>query len=66
VRPDAPLLTRKEVARRLHVSESTVIRLVRAGALAEARIGKRAVRYPPSSVEAIVRAGTRGPERRLA
>ena len=59
MRPEAPLLTRKEVAQRLHVSESTVIRLVRAGALIEARIGKRAVRYPPASVEAHIRASRR-------
>lgn len=38
------LLTRKEAADRLHVSESTVIRLIRAGALTEVRIGKRVVR----------------------
>lgn len=58
MRPD-PLLTRKEVAERLHVSESTVIRLVRAGALVEARVGKRAVRYAPSAVEAHIRASRR-------
>jgi excisionase family DNA binding protein len=55
VRPEASLLTRKEAAKRLHVSESTIIRLVRAGALAEARIGKRAVRIPAASVEAHIR-----------
>jgi excisionase family DNA binding protein len=56
VRPDSSLLTRKEAAERLHVSESTVVRLVRDGAIAEARIGKRAVRISSASIDAHIRA----------
>jgi hypothetical protein len=37
-----PLLLRSEAAERLNVSESTVVRLGRAGAITEIRVGKRA------------------------
>jgi excisionase family DNA binding protein len=38
------LLLRSEAAEQLHVSESTVKRLVRSGAITEIKVGKRAVR----------------------
>jgi excisionase family DNA binding protein len=56
VRPATPLLTRDETAERLHVSESTVVRLGRSGDLTEIRIGKRSVRIDPLSVDAYIRA----------
>ena len=55
MRPDTQLLTRQETADRLHVSVSTVKRLVRSGILAESRVGKRSVRYEPNAVQAAIR-----------
>ena len=52
----AQLLLRKEAAERLHVSESTVVRLGRSGAITEVKVGKRAVRIDAKSVEAHIRA----------
>ena len=47
-----PLLTRREVGERLHVSESTLDRLARSGAITKIRVGKRAVRFDPLTVDA--------------
>jgi len=60
-----PLLTRDEAAERLHVSESTVVRLGRAGSITEIRVGKRGIRIDPASVERYIRAGRR-PSREAA
>lgn len=54
-----PLLTRDEAARLLRVSESTVVRLGRTGAIREVRVGKRAIRIDPASVAAHIRASRR-------
>ncbi len=51
-----PLLLCSEAARLLNVSESTVVRLARSGAITEIRVGKRAVRVDPASVAAHIRA----------
>ena len=52
-----PLLTRKEAQQRLHVSESTLDRLVRSGAIAKFRVSKRGVRIDPASVDAYLARG---------
>ena len=52
-----PLLTRKEAGERLHVSESTLDRLVRSGAIAKFRVSKRGVRIDPASVDAYLARG---------
>ena len=59
VPPVIPLLTRDEAAERLHVSESTVVRLGRSGAITEIRVGKRGIRIDPASVERYIRARRR-------
>jgi excisionase family DNA binding protein len=56
-----PLLTRPEVARRLGLSFSTIRRLGASGEITEIKLGKRAVRIDPASVEAFIRAGRRTP-----
>ena len=53
--PGDPLLLRSEAAERLNVSESTVVRLGRAGEITEIRVGKRAVRIDPASLKAYLR-----------
>lgn len=49
VRAEEPLLTIEEVARLLHVSVTTVRRLVAAGQIPEIRIG-RLIRFHPDVV----------------
>lgn len=51
-----PLLTRDEAAERLNVSESTLYRLRRAGAIKDVRMGRRCVRIDPVSVDRFIRA----------
>ena len=46
------LLTRREVAELLHVSESTLVRLNRSGAIPIMKVSKRAVRIDPADVDA--------------
>ena len=46
-----PLLTRKEARERLHVSESTLDRLVRSGAITRFRVSQRSTRIDPLSVD---------------
>jgi excisionase family DNA binding protein len=52
-----PLLTPKETAARLHVSEMTVYNLARRGALPRVLIG-RAVRYNPADLQAYLERST--------
>lgn len=49
------LLTRPEVARRLHLSERTVRRYGKLGLLEERRVGPRLIRITEESVEAVER-----------
>lgn len=46
------LLTRREVAELLHISESTLVRLNRSGAIPAMKVSKRAVRIDPADVDA--------------
>ena len=48
------LLSRAEVAARLHISERTVRRYGAAGLLTEKRVGPRMVRVTEASVQALV------------
>jgi excisionase family DNA binding protein len=54
VRPQAPLLTREQGARRLNVSLSTLKRMGRSGAVGEIRISERLIRIDPQSVDAYI------------
>jgi excisionase family DNA binding protein len=50
-------LTRREVADKLALSEATVSRLAKSGALPAVKIGgTRAVRYPETAVERLAKA----------
>jgi excisionase family DNA binding protein len=50
----------------MNVSFSTVRRLGASGEITEIKLGKRAVRIDPASVEAYIRAGRRAPCRDAA
>ncbi len=55
----SPLLTAKQVATLLGVSEKSVYRWSELGALPSVRLG-RAVRFDPAEVQAFIDAGRRG------
>jgi excisionase family DNA binding protein len=57
VRRITPLLTLGEARVRLNVSESTLYRLRRHGAISDVRVGKRGIRIGPASVERYIRVG---------
>jgi excisionase family DNA binding protein len=56
--PDDTPLTIPEVAKRLHVSERTVRRLVRDGKLHHVRVGRRLVRVMPLQLDRFVSENT--------
>jgi hypothetical protein len=58
------LLTRRQVADRIHASEATVRRLGRAGQLDEVRISPGVVRVRASSVDRLIERGYTMPEPR--
>jgi len=51
------LLSTREVAGRLGVSEYTVRRMARAGKLPKVRVGERLVRYRETDVQALIEHG---------
>jgi excisionase family DNA binding protein len=53
------LLSVREAAVRLAVSEDTVRRMARGGKLSRVRVGERLVRYRESEVQALIGAGRR-------
>lgn len=53
-----PLLTAREAAERLHVSDSTLRRLRRSGAITDIWIGRRSLRFDPVAIDAYIAGGT--------
>ena len=49
-----PLITTREVCRRLCICRSTLDRLVRQGRINPARLGSRCVRYDPAAIDALI------------
>jgi excisionase family DNA binding protein len=60
-----PLLTTRQVAQRLNVSERKAQSLAKAGQIAQVDVGERSVRFTEEEVARYVRDHTRRPVRQL-